>query len=71
MTIQFKRGVDVSNENEYKFIEMLKDNGFEVQCSISAIFVETSQDDLIGISEVMDQFHEETYIKTNKDCPLN
>lgn len=73
MIIQFKVGTDVETKVEVEFIQTLQDNGFAVEYNkkdLSLIEVKVTQDDLLSISEMMNQFHEEMYIKTGEDAEL-
>lgn len=59
MTITFKKGVDVSVEKSVKLAEKFRSRGFQVDNSISAVFVEVTVDDLLEIHEVVEEMDDE------------
>lgn len=57
MTIQIKRGVDVLEKNEEKFVELLQNDGIhKIETSITAMFIEVTVDQLNTVYKVMDGF---------------
>ena len=58
MEIKFIKGEDVSRENAPYLKKELDDQGFNAYNMTDHVVVVASQDDLLSISEALDNFHD-------------
>ena len=58
MIIHFIKGVDVSEVGSDALQAILNDEGFDAKQTKTAVTVHATQDDLLSISEVIDEYNQ-------------